>query len=53
MISLPSVDKICTDYSWWTLDGLWMVKAPAKFDFVWMSIHILGGFSGPIVVHYS
>ena len=29
MISLTSMDKICTDYSWWTLDGLWMVKAPA------------------------
>ena len=24
----PSVDKICTDYSWSTLDGLWM-------DFRW------------------
>jgi len=29
------VDKICTDYSWSTLDGLWI---DFKVDFEWLTI---------------
>jgi len=43
-----SLDKICTYYSRWTLDGLWMVKAPTIVSFqsrLWMDVYIVGGFS--------
>ena len=50
-----SVDKICTDYSWWTLDELWMVKAPAIVTIQsrpCMVDYILGVYSGPIAGYY-
>jgi len=43
-----SVDKICTYCSWWTLDGLWMGKAPAIVTIqsrFWMDVCVVGGFS--------
>jgi len=41
------VDKFCTYYSWWTLDGFYMVKPPAIVTIqsrLWMDDYIVGGF---------
>ena len=49
------MDKIRTDYSWWTLDELWMVKAPAIVTIQsrpCMVDYILGVYSGPIAGYY-